>query len=129
MSKTRIKDIKQGDIFMVNLSDGKESEEQGVRPCVCLSTDSLNKNRSNIIIAPITSKNKKKMINHYIIPKDRYDFFIYENNTILLECLRDISIKRLERKLGCLGDDDICNIVNRTFYNFIEYTENIDSKK
>ena len=113
-------DLRQGDVFMVNLKDGKESEEQGVRPCVCISTNSLNRNRGNIIIAPITSKKKKKMINHYIIPNNKYDFFIYEENTVLLECLRDISIKRLERRIGQLDEEDTTNIINRTFYNFVE---------
>lgn len=123
MGKSKINDIKQGDIFMVNLRDGKESEEQGIRPCVCLSTESLNRNRSNIIIAPITSRRKKRMINHYIIPQNKYDFFIYNTNTILLECLRDISIKRLERRLGTLEEDDIESIINRVTYNFIEYAK------
>lgn len=63
------------------------------------------------------------MINHYIIPQNKYDFFIYNTNTILLECLRDISIKRLERRLGTLEEDDIESIINRVTYNFIEYTK------
>lgn len=124
MSKVKIKDIKQGDIFMVNLKDGVANEENGIRPCVCVSCDSLTKNRNNVIIAPITSsENKKAMINHYKIPIGKYDFFIYERNTVLLECLRDISKKRLERKLGHLDNDDVLKIIEIINYNFIDKNE------
>ena len=54
MSKVKIKDITQGDIFMVNLRDCVANEESGIRPCVCISCNSLTKNRNNVIIAPIT---------------------------------------------------------------------------
>ena len=121
MSKKKISDIKQGDIFMVNLRDCVANEESGIRPCVCISCDSLTKNRNNVIIAPITSSaNKKTMINHYEIPIGKYDFFIYEKNTILLECLRDIAKKRLERKLGHLDNDDIEKIIGKITYNFVD---------
>lgn len=121
MSKPRIEDIKQGDVFMVNLKDGIANEENGTRPCVCISCNSLTKNRNNVIIAPITSSaNKKSMINHYEIPIGKYDFFIYEKNTVLLECLRDITKKRLERRLGHLESDDIDNIIKKLTYNFID---------
>ena len=121
MSKVKIKDISQGDIFMVNLRDCVANEESGIRPCVCISCNSLTKNRNNVIIAPITSSaTKKNMINHYEIPIGKYDFFIYEKNTVLLECLRDIAKKRLERKLGHLEDDDIEKIISKLTYNFID---------
>ena len=121
MSKAKIKDIKQGDVFMVNLKDSIDNEESGIRPCVCISCDSLTKNRNNVIIAPITSSsNKKNMLNHYEIPIDKYSFFIYKKNTVLLECLRDISKRRLERKLGQLDEDDIIKIISKTIYNFLD---------
>jgi Growth inhibitor len=90
------REIKQGDIYMVNL-DGIENEEKGIRPCICLSCYTLTKNRKNVIVAPITSsETKKDMINHYILLKENYPFFVYPKNTVLLECIRDVSKIRLE---------------------------------
>lgn len=118
MKKSR--QIKQGDIFMINL-DGIDSEEKGIRPCICLSCDILTNNRKNVIIAPITSsESKKKMLNHYELMKEKYDFFSYDRNTVLLECLRDVSKKRLERQLGTVDKEDLMKILYLLQYNFQE---------
>lgn len=71
------RNIKQGEIYMVNLGENNVgSEEKGVRPCVIISAEMLNKNRNNVIIIPITSSTTKKdMINHYELQKENYDFF------------------------------------------------------
>ena len=114
------REIKQGDIYMVNL-DGIENEEYGIRPCICLSCNSLTKNRKNVIIAPITSsETEKDMINHYVLLKEDYPSFMYDKNTILLECIRDISKIRLERYLTCIKEDDLNSILKKISYNFIE---------
>lgn len=114
------KDIKQGDIYIANF-DGIENEEQGIRPCVCLSCNTLTRNRKNVIIAPITSSTtKKNMINHYILSKKDYPFFKYNKNTILLECIRDISKTRLERSIGQIKEEDLNNILETIMYDFIE---------
>ena len=70
------RNIKQGEIYMVNLGENNVgSEEKGVRPCVIISAEMLNKNRNNVIVIPITSSTTKKdMINHYELQKENYDF-------------------------------------------------------
>ena len=48
------RNIKQGEIYMVNLGENNVgSEEKGVRPCVIISAEMLNKNRNNVIVIPI----------------------------------------------------------------------------
>ena len=115
------REIKQGDIYMVNLDDGIQSEEKGSRPCICISCNTLTRNRKNVIIIPITSsETKKDIVNHYELDQSRYPFFLYNKNTILCECVRDISKKRLERYLGHVSQNDIDNILNLVIYDFFE---------
>ena len=116
--------IKQGDVYMVNLFDSIDSEEKGSRPCICLSNKRLIENSGNIIVAPITSSLRKKyMINHYELDKDVYDFLKYSKNIVLLENIRDLSLNRLQRFLGHINDDDLYNIIELIKFDFIENKE------
>ncbi len=112
--------IKQGGIYMVNLGDENVgNEEKGVRPCIVVSAEMLNKNRNNVIVIPITSSTtKKNMINHYELSRDDYQFFAKKTNTVLCECIRDISKKRIERLLGEIKQDDLKQIIKILRYNF-----------
>ena len=59
------REFKQGDVYIVDLSDSIGSEQGKIRPCVIVSCNSLNRNRPNIIVASITgSVNKKDMVNY-----------------------------------------------------------------
>lgn len=115
------RNIRQGEVYMVNLGENNVgSEEKGVRPCVVVSAEMLNKNRNNVIILPITSSTtKKNMINHYELLKDDYSFFGRKRNTVLCECVRDISKKRVERLLGEITQDDLNKIIKILKYNFV----------
>jgi len=122
----RKREIKQGEVYVCNLSlDSQDSEQMGVRPCLILTCQTLNENRDNVNIAPITSVATKRfrMINHYGLLKEKYDFFTQENNVVLLECVRDISKNRLERKIGTIDKEDIENIVKLIRLNYEEKTD------
>lgn len=115
-------EIKQGDVWMVNLDPTVGSEQGGVRPCLVVSADRLNEYRENVIIVPITSSiGKKYMINHYNISNEKYPEFKRHNNIVLLECVRDISIKRLERKITKINSDDMKDIMCLMLYDFKEF--------
>lgn len=119
MSKQKI--VKQGDVFMVNLSNGSiDHETNKVRPCVIVSCDKRNENSNNIFIFPITHANKKRQPCHYKLYKNDYDFFTYNINTVLCEDGRSISKKRLERKLGSISLKDLLEILKIKEYIFIE---------
>lgn len=117
------REVKQGDVYICNLGEAIGSEQKNTRPILVVSTNSLNMNRSNVIVVPITSSmNKKNMINHYCLFKDKYKWFTHKNNIALLECVRDISNVRLERYLGTIDETDIKEITKLIIYDFIEYT-------
>ena len=55
------RNIKQGEIYMVNLGENNVgSEEKGVRPCVIISAEMLNKNRNNV--TPIVRRPSNRQI-------------------------------------------------------------------
>ena len=49
-------EIKQYDIYLVNLDPAIGSEIQKTRPCIVISPDEMNKNIQTIIVAPMTTK-------------------------------------------------------------------------
>ena len=117
------REVKQGEIYFCNLDgDTIDREQCGVRPIVVLSVDALNHNRDNVIIAPITSSTtKKKMINHYCLDGGKYTELNCKNNIVLLECPRDISKRRLERRICALEQSDLDNILDLIIYDFKEF--------
>ena len=116
-------EIKQGDIWFCNSNNDEIDSEQKMenRPVIILSNNSLNKNRKNVIVAPITKAIKKNILNHYPIHKSNYKELVYEDNIILLECIRDISKRRIERKMCELSQEDLDKILNLVIYDFIEF--------
>lgn len=118
------REIKQGDIYYCSLDgDTIDREQCGNRPVVILSVDILNVNRDNVIIAPITSSTQKKhMINHYCLDSNNYEELTSKNNIVLLECPRDISKRRLERKICTLNEHDLASILELIIYDFKEFT-------
>ena len=115
------KEIHQGDIYMVNLSnDSIDHEQANVRPCIIASCDIRNCKSDNIFIFPITHAKKKKQPCHYKLYKEQYNFFTYKENTVLCEEGRSISKKRLERKLGSIELKDLFEILKIKEYIFVE---------
>ena len=121
------REIKQGDIYICNLDDNSiESEQCGIRPVLVLSVNVLNKNRKNVIVAPITSSSSKKdMINHYQLPSEIYTELVCDNNIILLECLRDVSKTRLDKRVCELRKKDLSSILDLVTYDFREFDFNL----
>lgn len=119
------REIKQGDIYYCNLDESEElvgSEQNMGRPVVIISCNNLTTNRDNVIIVPITSSTQKKhMINHYCLDSENYSELTSKHNIILLECVRDISKKRLERKICTLTPYDLNCILDLIIYDFKEF--------
>lgn len=59
--------IKQGDIWMVELSGGTGSEQAGIRPCLIVQNNVGNKFSPTVIICPITKQGKKFNLTHVSI--------------------------------------------------------------
>ena len=115
------KEIKQGDVWMVDLSiDSIDHEQSGIRPCIVLQQNHLNDTSGNVMIAPITSQLKKEQPFHYFLYKENYPFFSKSKNIVLTECMTCVSKGRLERLLGKVFYKDITGIIENMKYVFIK---------
>ena len=86
-----------GDIWKVKLYPTKGSEQDGVRPCLIVSPDSMNKPLATLIVLPLTSQLKdwpsRVEIN-------------FENiiGQVCIEHIRSVSKERFVEKLGTASE-------------------------
>lgn len=105
------KEIKQRMIFMCDLPIGKYSEFSGIHPCVIASVDLRNTYSPNIYIFPITHATRKWQPTHHKLLKEKYDFFTYDENTIICEEGRSISKNRIQGYVGEIDNADFNKIL------------------
>ena len=93
--------MKQGDIYLGNLDPVVGSEQGKTRPCIIISTDTVNDFANTITIAPLTSK----------IRDTPFPFHIKCDKSIIkVEQLRTIDKKRLVKKLSIANFETKINI-------------------
>lgn len=103
--------IKRGDVFYADLNPVVGSEQGGVRPVLVIQNDIGNKYSPTVIVAAITSKiDKAKLPTHVAIDSKQYS--LEKDSVILLEQIRTIDKKRLQRQITHL-DKDIVKDVNQ----------------
>jgi len=99
-------DVNRGDVFYADLNPVIGSEQGGVRPVVVIQNDIGNKYSPTIIVAAITSKiDKAKLPTHVEIPTEVSS--LKKDSVILLEQIRTLDKKRLQRKVTSLEDKTI----------------------
>jgi mRNA interferase MazF len=93
--------IRRGDLFWVDLSPTKGSEQAGRRPVLIIQNDIGNEYAPTVIVAPLTTTRFTKgyPINVHV---SRGIAGLKEDSTILLSQIRTIDKSRLERKMGHL---------------------------
>lgn len=109
-------EIYKGDIYLCDLGiskDFKSSVQEGIRPVVVLQNNDHNKTGTTTIIAPVTSRKKKKLHSHVHINKGEGGVMV--DSTILLEQLRIIDNYRLIKYLGSLDDDVLYKVEDALF--------------
>ena len=110
--------INQKDIILCDFGDGLGCEQKEVRPALVVSNNLNNAFSDTIIVCPITSKKKKDLPTHYILNKSKYDFFDFEENTVLCEQIRCVSRSRLNMMVGCIDSEDWDGVLERIKINF-----------
>lgn len=99
-------DVNRGDVFYADLNPVIGSEQGGVRPVVVIQNDIGNKYSPTIIVAAITSKiDKAKLPTHVEIPTEVSS--LKKDSVILLEQIRTLDKKRLQRKVTSLEEQTI----------------------
>ena len=59
--------IKRGNIYIADLEPIVGSEQSGIRPVLIIQNDIGNKFGPTVLVAPITSKNHKKLPTHILV--------------------------------------------------------------
>ena len=100
---------KRGDIFFADLGQGIGSEQMGYRPVVIIQNDTGNRHSPTVVAAAVTSKTdaKVKQPTHCFIGAD---YGLELPSVILLEQIRTLDKKRLERYVGRLSEKHLNNL-------------------
>lgn len=95
--------IRRGDMYYADLSQGIGSEQSGCRPILIIQNNIGNKYSNTIIIAVITSRkvNKAKIPTHCPIKAQQG---LGRDSLVLLEQLRTIDKARLREYIGTLNN-------------------------
>jgi mRNA interferase MazF len=95
--------MKQFDIYLVELNPGIGSEIHKTRPCVIISPDEVNKHLKTVVVAPVTHTIKN-------FPSRVPSIINDQRGEIVLDQIRAIDKIRLKKKLGTLDKQTGLNI-------------------
>lgn len=102
------REIKRGEIYSVDLPlEDNGCVQKGKRPCLIIQNDTGNKYSPNVLIVPITSKQKTSLPTHIYLNN-----ILIKDSTILCEQIMTISKWRIREKMGEL-DCDTMKLVNK----------------
>ena len=96
-------DVKRGQIYLADLNPVMGSEQGGVRPVVVIQNDSGNKYSPTVIVAAITSREKRPIPTHARLFANE----LPRNSYALLEQIRTINKSRLINYIGKVSDKEI----------------------
>ena len=100
--------FKRGEIYVADLSPYVGSEQGGIRPVIILQNNLGNIFSPTLIVAPLTSKYKKRNLpTHYLI-EDVEE--LKTTSLVLLEQIKTIDKRRITEYVGQASKDDIKNI-------------------
>jgi mRNA interferase MazF len=101
---------KRGQIWLVDWSPGRGSEQHGKRPALVIQTDSANSNPRypNTIIATVSTKGLP--VPSHILIHPTQGNGLRENSYIKCEQLLTISKERLEHLYGILSNSDMLKV-------------------
>ena len=96
-------EIKQYEIYLINLDPTVGHEIKKTRPCIIISPDEMNKNIQTVIIAPLTSKSHDYPTRLKIRVQRKKGW-------IVLDQIRTIDKTRLIKRLGDADIDTVKKI-------------------
>jgi mRNA interferase MazF len=93
--------IYRGDIYMIDFDGIIGCEQGGIRPALVIQNDKGNAHSPTVIIAAITTSNKKTELPTHIALLGVSG--LKENSMLLMEQIRTVDKARLRRYMGSLG--------------------------
>ncbi len=98
--------MKRGDVYRADLDPVKGSEQGGIRPVVIVQNDLGNLSSPTVIVAPLTSQQKRRSQKTHVAVLPPEGGLKYPSQ-ILCEQLRTLEKTRLSRYLGTLEPDTL----------------------
>ena len=98
---------KRGEVWMVNFSPGRGSEQKGNRPALIIQNDVGNQYASTTIVAAITTTIKKYPVT-VLIPEGKGGLKVH--SMVNLAQLLTVGKERLTKKLGYLGEERMAEV-------------------
>lgn len=96
--------IKRGEIYYADLTPVIGSEQDGIRPVLCIQNDTGNKHSPTIIVAAITSRESKAHFPTHVPISTKG---LRKKSYVLLEQVRTIDKSRLREYVGRISKDDM----------------------
>ena len=96
--------VKQFDIFLVNLNPTKGSEQQGIRPCLCLQSNAVGDFGRTTLIAPLTSQKVEKIYPFEFLIEPTVKNKIKNLSKVNLSQIKVVDKERIIKKIGTLED-------------------------
>jgi mRNA interferase MazF len=81
------------DVYLVNLDPEVTKDPRNTRPCVVISPDEMNRNLTNVIVAPLSSATAQ-------YPTRIKVDFLKNERAIVLDQIRTVDVVRLVKKIG-----------------------------
>ncbi len=107
-----IKNIRKGDIILVDFKKNKGSEQNGVRPAIVVQNDIGNTHSPTTIVCPLTLQIKKTEATHVALLPEECG--ILAPSTVLCEQIRAIDKSRIRRKVGQIRSAAKMSAIERT---------------
>lgn len=102
--------IKRGDIFYYDFGTREGSIQCGLRPVLVIQATEFNQSAPTILVAAITSVNKKQYLPSHIILGE--NFGLVKPSMVLLEQLQTVNKTDLVEYIGCMNDEIIWREIN-----------------
>lgn len=102
--------VKRGDIYYADLSPVVGCEQGGIRPVIVIQNNTGNKHCPTVIVAAITSQNKKSIPTHISLSVQECKLSV--DSTIMLEQVRTIDKNRLKNYV-CSVDQSKMEEINQ----------------
>lgn len=100
--------MKRGQVYYADLRPVVGSEQGGIRPVVIIQNDTGNYHSPTVIVAPMTTRTKKRMPTHVDVSEQ--DASAIKGSIILTEQIRTIDKNRLRNLVCDLSDETMCRI-------------------
>ena len=98
--------LRNGEIWKVKLYPVRGSEQDGIRPCLIVSPNSMNKSLQTVVVIPLTTSFKDWPTRVNMMVKDI-------SSQACVEHIRSISKERFSEKLGSASEIEMADVRKR----------------